>query len=77
MYTGIRVKYPLFLSEVNQTWIFSTDLGKYSNTNFHENPSSESRPVLCGETEKGGGGGADLSKLKVAFRNFANAPREE
>jgi len=27
--------------------------------------------------EKERGGGADLSKLKVAFRNFTYAPREE
>jgi hypothetical protein len=38
-----------------------------SNLKFHENPSSWSRVVPCGRT--------DTTKLKVAFRNFANAPK--
>ena len=38
----------------------------YSNTRFHENPSSGSRAVPCGLT--------DMAKLTVAFRIFANAP---
>jgi len=25
MYVGLDVKYPLFLSDFNETWIFSTD----------------------------------------------------
>jgi hypothetical protein len=25
MYIGLHIKYPLFLSEFNETWIFSTD----------------------------------------------------
>jgi len=45
-------------------------LKKYSNINFHENPSSGS-PVLCGHT----GGRTDMTKLIVAFSNFANAPK--
>ena len=39
---------------------------------FHENPSSGSR-VPCGGTE----GQTDMTKLPVAFRNFANAPKKE
>ena len=38
---------------------------KYSDTKFHENPSSWSRVVPCGKT--------DITKLIVAFRNFGNA----
>jgi len=41
---------------------------KYSNTKFHENPSSGSRVVPCGRT--------DTTKLIAALRNFANAPKK-
>jgi len=41
---------------------------KYINVKFHENPSSGSRAVPCRRT--------DTTKLIVAFRNFANAPKE-
>jgi hypothetical protein len=40
---------------------------KSSNIKFHENPSSGSRVVPCERT--------DMTKLIVAFRNFANAPK--
>jgi hypothetical protein len=41
---------------------------KCSNTKFHEKPTSGSRFVLCGRT--------DMSKLRVAFRGLANAPKK-
>ena len=44
---------------------------KLSNIEFHENSSSVSCIVLCGEMN----GETDLTKLTVAFRNFANAPK--
>jgi len=68
IYIGLHVKYPLFLSDFNETWIFGTIFEKSSNNKFHENPSSGCRVVPCG--------GADMTKLIVAFRNFANAPRK-
>jgi len=40
---------------------------KFSNTKFQENLSSGSRVVPDGRT--------DMTKLTVAFRNFANAPK--
>jgi hypothetical protein len=39
---------------------------------FHENPSSRRRVVPCGRTD----GQTDMTKLIVAFRNFANPPRK-
>ena len=42
---------------------------KYSNAKSRENPSSGSRVFPCGQT--------DMTKLKVAFRNFANAPTKK
>jgi len=41
------------------------------NIKFHENPSSGSRVVACGRTDRQ----TDMTKLIVAYRNFANAPK--
>ena len=50
--------------------IFSTDFSKNTqDIKFCENPSSESRIVLCGRT--------DMTKLIVTFCNFSNAPKNE
>jgi len=46
-------------------------LKKYSYIKFHINPSSGSRVVPCGEKD----GRTDMTKLIVAFRNSANAPK--
>jgi hypothetical protein len=40
---------------------------------FHENLSSASRVVSCGQMD----GRTDMTKLQVAFRNFANAPKNQ
>ena len=45
--------------------------GTSSNTKFHENPSSGSRVAPFGRTDRQ----TDITKLKVAFRNFAHAPK--
>ena len=42
--------------------------GKYASTKFRENPPGESRVAPCGQT--------GVTKLIVAFRNFANAPKK-
>jgi len=42
---------------------------KTSNIKFHENPSSGGRAVPRGVTD----GQADMTKLIVAFRNFAKS----
>jgi len=44
---------------------------KYSNIKFHENPSSGSRVVPCGQRD--GRRRTDMTKLIVASCNFANA----
>jgi len=45
---------------------------KYSNIEFHENPSHGSRVVSCRQTD----GQTDMTKIIVAFRNFTNAPKD-
>jgi site-specific DNA-cytosine methylase len=42
---------------------------KCSNAKFNENPSSRSRVVLCGRTDRQ----TDMMKLIVALRDSANA----
>ena len=66
MYIVLHVKYHLFLSDINETWIFSTDFRKI--VRFHENRSSGSRVITYGRT--------DMTKLIIALRNFVNAPEK-
>jgi len=47
---------------------------KSSNIKFHENPSSGSPVVPYGQRTDGR---TDMTKLIVAFQNFANAPTNE
>ena len=68
MYTGLRVKYPLLLSDFDE--VSQQIFKKYSNTKFHENSSSGIRVVLRGRTD----GWAHMTKLIVAFYSFAEGP---
>jgi hypothetical protein len=70
MYIGLHVKYSLFLSDFNESWILSTDFRKMlkyqiSWTSVRWEPSGSMRTD---------GQKADTTKLVVAFRNSANAP---
>jgi hypothetical protein len=62
----LNVKYPLFWWILMKFEFYRQIFEKVSNINFHQNPSSGSRVVPCGQT--------DMAKLIVAFRNFAKAP---
>ena len=64
MYIGLHVKYPLFLSDCNNTWITSTDF-KNQNFKFNENPSSGSRVVPRERADK------IKKKLTATFLNFS------
>jgi hypothetical protein len=69
----LHVKNPLFLSDFHENWIFLSDFRKkYSNNKFRENPSSWRR-VCFMRTD----GRTDITKLIVAFRDFANAPQND
>ena len=48
---------------------------KYSNIKFHVNPSSGSLIVRYGQTDGQTERRTDMTKLIVAFRNFANTPQ--
>jgi len=65
---GRHGKYPLFLSDFNETWILDRCSKSTPNIKFHENPPIGSRVV------PGADGRKDRTKLIVAFRNFMNVP---
>ena len=68
-YAVPHVKYPLFLSDFNESWILSRDCRKNTQIpNF-----MKIRPV--GTESFHVDGQPDTTKLMVAFRNFANAPK--
>ena len=71
MYADLHVKYQLLLSDFNQTWISRHIFKKYSNTKFHENLSRGSRVISDGRSHRR----TNMKKLTVAFRTFANAPK--
>jgi hypothetical protein len=48
----LHVKYPLFQSDFNETWIFATDFRKILDIKFHVHRSSGSRVVPCGQTDR-------------------------
>jgi hypothetical protein len=60
MYIGLHAKYPLFLSDFNETWIFSIVFFlNYPNIKLHDNMPSGIQDVACGRT--------DITKMIVAF----------
>jgi len=74
----LHVKYPSFLSCFNENWIFLSDFRKkFSNIKFHENTSSGSRSGPSGRTDTQWRPHrqTNMRKLIVAFRNFANVPK--
>jgi hypothetical protein len=60
-------EYPLSLSDFNQTWIVQTDFRQILKFRSNENTSRWGRFVPYGRT--------DMTKVIVAFRRFANAPK--
>ena len=62
------VKYPLFLLDFNETWIFST--GFFKNTQI-----LNLMKIRSVRAEFHAPGWTDMTKLTVAFRNFTDAPK--
>jgi len=52
MYIGLNVKYPLFIPDFNEIESVGQTFKKSSNIKFHENPSSGSRAVPCGQIDR-------------------------
>jgi hypothetical protein len=70
MYTGLHVKQPVFLSDFNETCIFSTGFqkmlkNKISWKSVQWEPSCPMQ--MNGQT--------DMMKIMVIFHNFANTPK--
>jgi hypothetical protein len=70
IYIGVHVKYPLFLPDFNETWVFSTDFRKIlifriSWKSAQWEPSCSMRTAVR----------TDMTKLIVDFRSFAKASK--
>ena len=73
MYIGLHVKCPLFLSDFNETLIFSTDFRKSS---YQISWKSVQREPSCSmRTDGRTRGHTVMTKLIVTLRNFTHAPK--
>jgi len=70
MYIDLHIKCPLLLSDFTETWNLSIDFRNVLR--FLANQFSGSRVVRRGRTDTQ----VDVTKLIVAFRNFAHAPKQ-
>ena len=74
----LHVKYPFCLLNFKEILIFSTDFRKQSSdVKFHQNSSNASWLVQCGRTDGRKDKRTEITKLIVAFLNFANAPEKD
>jgi len=63
--------YRLFLSDFNDTWIFSTDIWKKTRISIF----MKIRPLGYELFYTDGQTGRDMKKITGAFRTFASAPK--
>jgi hypothetical protein len=74
MYTGFHVKCMLALSDFKETWNVSTDFKKILKYQISWK-SVQSEPRCSTRTDGRADGQTDMTKLIVAFHNYANAPK--
>ena len=76
MYLGLHVKYPLHISNVNETeicqLIFEKSYSNYSNKKFNHIPSSVSQAVPRGQRE----GHTCMTMTIVNIQNFLKVPKK-
>jgi len=74
IYVALRVESPLFLPDFNETWNFLTDFRKIRTSSFMKIHSVGAEIF---HTDRRTDGRTDMTKIIAAFRNFANAPKNE
>ena len=72
MYIGLHVKYPLFLSDFNETCNFIERFWKNNQISNFMKIRPVGAELLHAEKKSGQ---MDMTKLIVAFRNFVKAPK--
>jgi hypothetical protein len=70
MYVDLHIKYLLFLSDSDETWIFWQIFEKSPNIKFHKNPSSGSR-VVSFEGRTDGGREKQANRYEEANSHFS------
>ena len=69
MYIGLRLMYPVFLSDCNETSLFLIDFRKNTQVSNFMKIRSVGAEFFHADRR------TDMTKLVVAFRNFANVPK--
>jgi hypothetical protein len=72
MHISIYAKWPLFMSDFKEIWIFSTDFQKKNPTTQNFANKFQWQPNCSMRAD----GRTDMTKQIVAFRNFAYAPKK-
>jgi hypothetical protein len=75
MHIGIYEKYPLFFSDLTVSWTFLNDFRKVLISSFIRILSVEAE--LYYAELRADGHRVDMTKPRVAFKHFANAPKKD